>query len=208
MIGLTTRQVRNLEVKGLPVRTDGNGKFYPMPEAFRWYLSFKEQEVRAETENTQYQEALTRRTLADARIMERKLAELDGALMPTAVHQQVIGRVLEQVKIRGRNAPGSWAERLLDISSMRKMVAELRVMIDEIFESLSSDAERIVANTRQQEIPEDFPEAATLRAAGIELFAELIDLEDLTSLPGIGPAKAKLIKGALREQGVVADGED
>ncbi len=47
MLGLTSRQVRNLGDKGMPSQADGNRRWYDQ-EAFAWYVEFKLQEVRSE----------------------------------------------------------------------------------------------------------------------------------------------------------------
>jgi len=48
-------------------------------------------------------------------------------------------------------------------------------------------------------IPDDFPQAARLESAGITTFDELLQVEELTDISGIGPAYADQIKEALDE---------
>lgn len=207
MVGLTTRQIRNLEAEGLPSRAEKNGKYYPVPDAFRWVIKWKEDKARESGKNADYQRALTRKMTADARISELKAAELESALIPLAVHQEVLGRILDRVRARIRNLPGAWADQLVDVADPRRMVTLLRGMVDEISRELSTDAGNLVANVRHQEIPAQFPEVAVLRKAGVELFAELLDAEDLTAIPGIGPAKAQKIVAALEEFGLSREAE-
>jgi len=38
ILGLTTRQITNLEAEGIPCRAVGNRKLFPIPEAVRWYV--------------------------------------------------------------------------------------------------------------------------------------------------------------------------
>ncbi|TVR55846.1 MAG: hypothetical protein EA421_05365 [Gemmatimonadales bacterium] len=120
LLGLTTRQIRNLEGRGLPVSATGNRKRYPIPDAIRWYVASKGREAADAAEVTPYDEALARKTLADARIAERKLAELDAALIPAALHRQVLSRVSEGVAARIRNLPGEWAPRFVGIPNPRQ----------------------------------------------------------------------------------------
>lgn len=201
-VSLSTRQVRNLEAEGLPCRSEKNEKWYP-PEALSWYWERKEREIRADAADSDYQRALTRKTLADARMAELKAAQLEEALIPMAIHQEVLGRVLDRIRARFRNIPGSWADRLVGITEPGRMLVLLREMVDEVSSELSSDAENIVANVRRQEIPPEFPEVTTLRKAGIELFAELLDRDDLTSIPGVGPVRARRIEEGLKEMGLM-----
>ncbi len=49
-------------------------------------------------------------------------------------------------------------------------------------------------------IPEDFPLASRLESAGITTFEELLDVDDLTELNGIGPAYAEQIQEVLDER--------
>jgi small subunit ribosomal protein S1 len=46
-------------------------------------------------------------------------------------------------------------------------------------------------------IPDDFPLASRLEAAGVTTFEELLDVDDLTELSGIGPAYADQIQEAI-----------
>lgn len=48
-------------------------------------------------------------------------------------------------------------------------------------------------------LPEDFPGYAALAEAGINTYGQLRKLEDVTTVPGIGPATAEKIKEALAE---------
>lgn len=55
---------------------------------------------------------------------------------------------------------------------------------------------REIANAQADglpELPADFPERDALTQVGIRTVEELVRIEDLTSLPGIGPARAKRI---------------
>ena len=198
---MSTRQVRNLEAEGLPYRAEKNEKWYP-PTSIAWYWERKEREIRADAEDSDYQRALTRKTMADAKVAELKAAQLEEGLIPMAVHQEVLGRVLDRVRARFRNIPGSWADRLVGVSDPKRMLILLREMVDDVSSELSSEADSVVANIRRQELPPDFPEVTTLRKAGIELFAELLDQEDLTVIPGIGPARAERIETALSDLGL------
>lgn len=204
LVGLTTRQIRNLEGRGLPVRAEGNRKLYPVPDAVRWYVDAKAREAAEAAESTPYDEALARKTLADARIQERKLAELDGALVPMALHRQVLTRVAERVAARLRNLPGEWAPRIVGIGSPREAVPVLQSMANSILEDMAGGAEDMVRDPRQEEIPEDFPAAVQLRAAGVELLGELADMEDITELPGIGRSRSRAIRTELVRRGLAA----
>ena len=202
LLGLTTRQIRNLEGRGLPVAASGNRKRYPIPDAIRWYVASKAREASEAAEVTPYDEALARKTLADARIAERKLAELDQNLIPSALHRQVLSRVAERVAARVRNLPGEWAPRVVGIQNPREAVPVLQALASSLLEALAGGAEDMVRDPRQEEIPEDFPGAAQLRAAGVELMGELLDLQDLRAVPGVGPARAGAISAALKSRGL------
>lgn len=59
------------------------------------------------------------------------------------------------------------------------------------------DAEPLLLDT--DALPEDFPGLAALEAAGITTYNEVRAVEDLTAIPGIGPATAEKITEALEE---------
>jgi phage terminase Nu1 subunit (DNA packaging protein) len=196
-----------LEAEGIPCRADQNRKWYP-PEAISWYWKRKEAEIRKEAEDTDFQRAQTRKMIADAKVAELKAAEMESLLIPLAVHEDVLGRVLDRVRSRIRNIPGSWADRLVGLDSPKATVIVLRKMVDDVSSTLSSEADEIVSDPRKQEIPADFPEVAVLRKGGVELFSELLDVDRLTDIPGVGPARAEVITGALLERGLPVPGSD
>jgi phage terminase Nu1 subunit (DNA packaging protein) len=69
--------------------------------------------------------------IADAKVAELKAAEMESLLIPLAVHEDVLGRVLDRVRSRIRNIPGSWADRLV-LDSPKATVIVLRKMVDDV----------------------------------------------------------------------------
>ena len=46
-MGLTSRQLKNLERLGMPCHSAGGQKLYPFPEAVQWYVNFKVEAARS-----------------------------------------------------------------------------------------------------------------------------------------------------------------
>ncbi len=201
LLGLSTRQIRNLEAEGIPFRSDGRRKEYPVPDAIRWYVGRKQEEAERAVERTDYEEALARKTLAEARRAELQLAELEGSLIPRALAEQMLGRVLERIRSRLTAIPGVYSTQLAGLSP-RALVQPLRRMVQEVLGDLSGSADEIVRDPRREEVEPSFPASGYLREAGIELYAELLEIEDLRSIPGIGPARATQIERALSRLGL------
>src|SRR5690606_3285343 len=81
ILGLTTRQIRNLEAAGLPHRAEGNRKLYPIPDAVIWYRDRAVESALADAQPTQFEEARAREMIARAEKAELEVARLRGELI-------------------------------------------------------------------------------------------------------------------------------
>lgn len=198
IIGITTRQIHNLEREGLPHRAERRNKYYPLPGAVEWYMRRKQDEARAETESTDFEEARARREAARARLAELEVARVEGKLIPRDVVENVYGdRLLDVVRSSLLNMPGRWGAQVVGIESPREGQALLKRVSSEILEELSGAAADDLESDGDAGLPDDFPGRDALAAAGVESVAELVDIDDLRGIPGIGPATERKIREAL-----------
>lgn len=197
-LGLTTRQIRNLEAEGLPHRAEGNRKWYPIPEAIQWYIEWKRQEVLRDIEKVDFKKPRARKMAAEARMAEIELAKEEGRLLPREVLDETYGRMLDLVRRGLLNMPGRWASHFSPLPP-RKAEAIIRRAVAEQLEELSSMSAHLQADAG--DLPDDFPGVKRLREAGVESFGDLLRTEDLQEIDGIGPKTEQRILDALEEKG-------
>lgn len=135
-LGLTTRQIRNLDAEGLPHRAEGNRKFYPIPEAVEWYYQGKGQP-------TAIEEAERRKAVADARMSELKVAQLEGKLVPVELHERRVVALLDRIRAPLLNIPGNHAPAVEAARTPAEAQSVLERIRDETMYSLVALAEEI-----------------------------------------------------------------
>lgn len=204
LVGLSARQVRNLEDEGLPHEAEGNRKSYPLPEAVQWYIQRKREEVVREFEKADYKQAKARREMARARMAEIDLAKEEGRLISKEVVDQTYGEAMDQVRAALMNMPGRWGAQL-GFDEPRKGEEILKRIARETLDHLSGPAaDRVAVGGSSTEIPHDFPGRGPLLEAGIETFSDLLALEELEEVHGIGPVTASEIREELEKVGYAA----
>lgn len=88
-LGLTTRQVRNLEEKGLPTKVARDGKkSWLWPEAMHWYIDFKAQTIAPLRDDSEDAKLERRERMAKVRSAEVSALRAEGQLMPTKLHAE------------------------------------------------------------------------------------------------------------------------
>lgn len=134
IVGLSTRQVRNLEAEGLPHRAKGNKKLYPIPDALAWYYArkFEPEEL------TDTAEAKRRKLTAEAKLAEIEVAKAAGELVPLDQYTSEMGLVLDKVRAKLQNVPGAWAPALVGCKGVPEALTRLRPLVNEILVELSS----------------------------------------------------------------------
>jgi phage terminase Nu1 subunit (DNA packaging protein) len=131
VLNITTRQVRNLVKKGLPVDDEEAGaRRYPKRACQKWYIEFKEAAALARIERVadgDKEEADLRRAVADAKLAEIKVAKEEGKLIPVEQHEAVVAEIADRMtavclQVRGEyeldlervGVPAAEGERILD----------------------------------------------------------------------------------------------
>lgn len=112
ILGLTTRQVRNLEAAGIPHRAEGNTKLYPLPGAVQWYRDRAVETALAEAQSTDYDEAKAREMKARADKAELEVARLRGELIHVDDLEALLSAPLSQMRARLLALPGRIAGAL------------------------------------------------------------------------------------------------
>lgn len=205
LLGLTTRQVRNLESQGLPHRAEGNRKYYPIPDGIQWYANKQREDALSELGQADYKEARARREAARARMAEINLAKEEGRLLPRDVVKEIFGdKMLDRVRAALLNFPGRWGAQVVGLDSPREGEAILKQAVSEILEELSGPAADDLALGSAIELPDSFPGRSALVEAGIESLPELLEVDELLDIHGVGPVTKEQIEEALDEFNHVA----
>jgi phage terminase Nu1 subunit (DNA packaging protein) len=193
IIGLSTRQIRNLEKDGIPHRAEGMRKFYPIPAAVQWYMKRKQDEAMASLGEIDYHEARARREQARARMAEIEVAKAEGRLVERdVVHAVYGGKVLDVLRAGILNVPGRWASQVVGLESPREAEAILKRVSAELLEEFAGPVADGLESGGSS-LPDECPEVDRLRAAGIETMSDLMGVDDLKSLPGIGAVTERRI---------------
>lgn len=201
LIGVTTRQIRNLEHRGLPHRAEKNQKLYPVPDAIQWYIDRKRDEVLSEIQDLDLKQAKARREAARARMAEIELAREEGDLISREAVEVSFGdEMLDRIRAALLNMPGRWGPQM-GFDDPRRGEAALKEIAAEILEHLSGAAADDVAIGASDDLPEDLPGRSQLEEAGIETLAELLRVDDLQDIHGIGPVTEQEIEARLSDLG-------
>lgn len=145
VLGVTPRQVRNLEEKGLPYDDTLGVKRYPKRTCQRWYVEFKQEEAVSRLErqeSTGLDEWERRKASADARLAEIKVLKEEGRLLPNEVHERVVGEVAERLRAVLINAPSNYA-MTLEAAGVDPQVAQdvLEGLTQDLTQALRDEAE-------------------------------------------------------------------
>lgn len=106
ILGLSVQQVRNLERHGIPHHPAGREKHYPIPEAVRWYIERKVEEVRKKANSEALLLARTRKTEAEAGLTELDLQRQQGQWIHIDDVERLLRRSLERVNMVVKDLPG------------------------------------------------------------------------------------------------------
>lgn len=192
LIGVTARRVRQLVREGvLPKVSRGS---YPVAGCIQAYIGYWQKRAEpSENGHPEYKESRARKMAFDAELKALELERKRGSLVPVDVVEEQVRDALEPVDIGLRTAhsrlsPSVAAELGIAegeaVHLIRRLTDELRAHLVRVLEG-------------EEPLPDDFPCLSILEREGIETLTELREVEDLTEIPGIGPARAKEIEEAM-----------
>lgn len=193
LIGVSARRVQQLAREGV-VPKAGRGK-YPLAGCVQAYIAYWQRQAEEALSRgpANFKEARAKKVRAEAELKELELGLKRGDLVPVDVVEAQVRDALEPVNVGLRTAhtrlSRSWSERLGIPEG--EAVYMIRELSDDIRAHLVQMMER------DEELPEDLPWRSLLEAEGITTLAALRELDDLTAVAGIGPARARRIKEAI-----------
>jgi len=134
VIGLTARAVANLRERGLPHRTEGRTILIPIPEAVRWYVTFKAAAL-VPPAPTSLEESRERHEAARAEMAELELAERRGELVAVKDHERMLSDAMARMRSKLRNLPYKAATQVTG-KTVDARKAQVRRLVDEVSQEL------------------------------------------------------------------------
>ncbi len=139
-LGLSTRQVRNLEADGvlLPQLDASGKKAYPWPESNQRYWSHKIEAERGRTTSVEarQEEADARKAEADAEAAEIRTALLRKSVISIDDVERLVAEPLEAVMGAIKNVPSRWGPMLVGCTTTQEAIARLKPAVNEMIEAL------------------------------------------------------------------------
>lgn len=97
-LGITTRSVRDLVLKGLPKEGEGPSAKHPWPEARIWYNAYLERLAEERYRPTDLDALRARKLEADARLAEIEVAKAEQELVPFEMHERRLGAICDRLR--------------------------------------------------------------------------------------------------------------
>lgn len=145
ILGITSRQVRNLEKKGIPHRSKGREKLYPVPGAVLWYIQQERERASSSAPLEEMKELKNRKLSAETRLAEFEAAEKEGKLIPLEIHEERFAAQLERLRARILNVPGAWAPALVGCRAIPDAMTRLKGLCSELLQELSDLSEETLS---------------------------------------------------------------
>lgn len=112
IVGLSTRQLHNLEAQGLPHRAEGRRKFYPLPDAVLWIRQRDVENAVAKVQPTGFDDARAREMNARAEKAELEVAALRRQVLTVDDFDRRYSAALAQLRAALLALPGRIAAEL------------------------------------------------------------------------------------------------
>ena len=136
LLGVTDRQVRNwIKDKGLPARSDPRGRLLDWPTTLQWYVAFQIDEKRgnggnrrpnsgsegSEVPEETLDEAILRKTKAEADLKELQLAREQGQVVAIAELERVLANANRSIQTQILALPAGLAPQLIGMDDRQKI---------------------------------------------------------------------------------------
>lgn len=194
-LGVTTRRCIQMVEEGIVIK-DGRGR-YRLKQSVTNYI----EQLRRMAEGTGRKSDLSHEKLLTARIERRRkeleFAQEEGALVTVESHRAAMAEAFALVRSNIRNLPGSVAPRLVGLDDARDVQQILSPAVDDALRAIVKKAKLRISD---DDLPPDLPARKQLKAAGITSLPRLLDVEEFTSLPGIGRVRAARIRAWMEDR--------
>jgi len=136
MVGIKLRQVAILRDNGLPFSKRAGHVYMPMPEAFRWYISWRiDHRPGRPPSPSSMDEAKKRLESAKAELAELELAERRRDLIRVEDHKALLADAFARVASKLRNMPHRVATQVTGKTVSDRKQEATRI-VDDIYQEL------------------------------------------------------------------------
>lgn len=199
VLGLTTRQIRNLDSDGMPSKVSDYGeRQYDLDVVVQWYVDRKLEQARKDSD--ELDQAKLERAQLDVRLRQIEVAKAEGSAVDVEHHDEVVEELVRAFRLSVLALPGTWGPRIVGVSDPARGTELMRRCADDLLRAMQSkagDLELEAARESATPLPEDFPGYRALVSTGVETFDQLRALGDVRTVKGIGPKTAARINESL-----------
>lgn len=139
-IGVTVRQAQRYTDAGMPRHPDGS---YPLALCVQWWRDEQVRIERAKLEPSSRNEIDKRIAMADARMKELKLAQMEGVLIPLEMHEHRLGVLLDQLRAKVMVMPAKHAHLIEGLEDRVAAEEALRLIGTELLGALIETASEL-----------------------------------------------------------------
>ena len=136
IVGLSTRQIRNLEKDGLPCSMEGKRKAYPLPEAVVWWKDHQVTRALEPYSSTDLEVERRRWMSAKAGRAEIELSNLRGELIPIDEVSGLLRESLEVTAATLKSSPARTAPELAKAASIT--IRRARIILEDMVETVKA----------------------------------------------------------------------
>lgn len=162
MLGVTTREIRNLYDRGLPFTIgEKNRREHDVGECVAWYLKFKIDDKRADPGKAATADLQLRRLRIEVEQAELTLATDRKNLVSVDYLENQVSRINEAVRSRILNLPGRAGPILVGCKTIAEVQIRMQVLIDELLQSLTA-----IGDDEELDVDDDEEDAEEVAVAG------------------------------------------
>ena len=192
---LTESRIHQL-VKERVLPKIARGKFDP--DECTWaYLGYLRAQIKGRFTENELDRAKLEKEQLEVRRRRIELARAQGDLIWVEDHLTILGKFVAGVRSKLLGFPGPWGPRIVGIASPAQGTEAMRTLVEEALTDLGRIAEEVEELEIDEGIPDDFPGFKHLAAAHVTSFRQLLAIEDLTMISGIGKVTASRIQEQL-----------
>lgn len=142
-LDLSTRQVNRLVEGGMPTLNANGRRRYDRDTITVWYIRRLREEARARRVvlDDSLIESERRKAAAEAELSEIKLDEKKGALLPAEYIDSQLSKILQLLRAKLLNIPGTWSPQLIGIRTVPDAQGKLEPLLADLMTALSESGD-------------------------------------------------------------------
>jgi len=136
VFGVTTQTIRNWVVGGLPRDGEQRGAKYPLEPCISWVRTKDREEAAAAARPQSYEEARTRKAIADAEMSEYDLLERRKELMTVEQYHDALQSAYSRVSAQVRTLEMRLSPEIIGLKTLRQARKKIAAVVTEVLDVL------------------------------------------------------------------------